>query len=431
MITFIKEFFSKYNIMFGLHKVMTKHKGRVFEKWVFDAHSPLLSSAAIGDINNDGEPEVIFGTKEGSIHCVNKESQELWVHKTGDAIAKGDEYFYDLENLHAISNEPTLADINNDGKKEILFGSDDGTLYALSSSGELLWKYQVGGQIKSKPLVEDINNDGLPEIIVTSTAQKIVIVSNTGKGIVTYKTESPSQATPGVLRGKNGKQTIIVFGLDDGSVHAINTNEEHLWVFHTKERITAEPVFVQTTQGTIILISSWDGTLYALNTQGEQVWRFRTQGAIYNKAVVGDINRDGKKEIVFGSCDNSVYALTLEGEKLWSYQTDFWVMAHPLLFDLDNDGNTEVIVGSFDNHLYVLEGSGSYELDYVPGLSSIVHQAGHYADVLSSEPGERQGKSLWRFKTKGMIVGCSMLDKELIVNIKSGFVDSLGHKKNI
>ncbi|MBR9703357.1 hypothetical protein GOV10_04930, partial [Candidatus Woesearchaeota archaeon] len=92
------------------------------------------------------------------------------------------------------------------------------------------------------------------------------------------------------------------------------------------------------------------------------------------------------------------------------------------------------IAGSFDNNVYVLEGAGSYELDYVPGLSGIIHQAGHYTDVLSSEPGERQGKRLWQYRTKGMVVGCALIEEphehpRIIVNIKSGFVDALVHKE--
>lgn len=411
--------------MFNLQKAMSQHKGRVFEKWVFDAHSPLLSSASIADIDGDGNPEVIFGTKEGMIHCLDHESKEKWRYSMGETVSGEDAYFYDLEKLHAVSNEPAIADLNADGKKEVVFGADDGFVYALSGTGKLLWKFEVGGMIKSKPKVIDIDNDGFPEVIVTSTAKKLCIISHDGKSIASYDTPVGSQATPGILRGKDGKQTIIVFGLDDGSLHAVNTKEEQLWTFKTGEKITAEPVFVDD----MILVGSWDGSLYALNMQGECRWRFRTQGAIYNKAVVGDINNDKKKEIVFGSCDNSVYALTLDGEKLWSYETDFWVMAHPVLHDIDNDGNVEVIVGSFDSKMYVLEGSGSYEMDYVPGISGIMHQAGHYADLLSSAPGDRQGKSIWQYKTKGMIVGCSLLDDELVLNVKSGFVDALNHKK--
>ena len=411
--------------MFSLQKAMSQHKGRVFEKWVFDAHSPLLSSALIADIDDDGEPEVIFGTKEGSIFCLDKNAEPKWQYAMSGEISQEEAYFYDLEKLHAVSNEPVVADLNANSHKKVIFGADDGFVYVLNDAGGLEWKYEVGGMIKGRPQVVDIDNDGYPEIIVTSTAKKLCILSHDGKLIASYDTPAPSQATPGILRGKDGKQTVIVFGLDDGSLHAVNTQEEQLWTFKTGEKITAEPIFVDD----MILIGSWDGSLYALNMQGECRWRFRTEGAIYNKVVIGDINNDKKKEIVFGSCDNSVYALTLDGEKLWSYETDFWVMAHPILHDIDNDGNVEVIVGSFDSKMYVLEGSGSYEMDYVPGISGIMHQAGHYADLLSSAPGDRQGKSIWQYKTKGMIVGCSLFDGDLVLNVKSGFVDALNHKK--
>lgn len=418
---------------FSLKKVMAKHKGRIFEKWIFDAHSPLLGNAAVSDINGDGIPEVVFGTKKGMIHCLDHEAKELWSFATGSELKPGDELFYDLEQVHAISSAPALVDINNDGKQEVIFGTEDGVMYALSHTGDLLWEVNIGGAIKATPKVVDANNDGSPEIIVTSTNKKLVMLNAQGKILVSFKTREGSEATPGVLRGENGAQSMIVFGLNDGTIHAINTQEKQLWTFKTEDRITAEPVFIKMKDELLIVVGSWDGSVYALTGEGELKWKFKTAGAIYHKVVVGDINNDGHREIVFGSCDNHVYALTLKGEKLWSYETDFWVMANPLLMDIDADGAVEVIAGSFDNNLYILEGAGSYELEYVPGLSGIIHQAGHYTDVLSSEPGERQGKRLWQYRTKGMIVGCSLIEEphehpRIIVNIKSGFVDALGHK---
>ncbi|MBR9703387.1 PQQ-binding-like beta-propeller repeat protein, partial [Candidatus Woesearchaeota archaeon] len=252
---------------------MAKHKGRVFEKWIFDAHSPLLGSAAVGDINKDGIPEVVFGTKKGMIHCLDHESKELWSFSTGKDIKSGDELFYDLEQLHAISSAPALADINNDGKLEVIVGTDDGMVYALSCTGEMLWEAKIGGAIKATPKVIDTNNDGNLDIIVTSTNKKLVVLNNEGKIIVSFKTSEGSEAAPGVLRGEKGKQSMIVFGLNDGIIHAINTQEKQLWTFKTGDRITAEPIFVKTNGEQLVIVGSWDGTLYALTDEGELKWK--------------------------------------------------------------------------------------------------------------------------------------------------------------
>jgi len=417
---------------FSLRKVVSQHRGRVFEKWVFDAHSPLLSSAAIADIDGDGLMEVVFGTKDGAVYCLDHEARERWIFRTGEKVSPGDEYFYDLDKLHAISSAPVLADINADGKKEIVVGTDQGTLYVFSCDGKLLWKKQIGGAIRASPKVVDLNGDGQPEILVSSTNRKVMVLNPSGEVLASFKARGPVTCTPAVLRGERGKQSIIIFGTDDGEVIAMDTQERALWTFQTQGRVTAEPAIIRTKTEALVVVGSWDGTLYALRPSGELVWRFKTEGAISSKAQIVDVNGDGVAEIVFGSCDNKVYALSLKGERLWTYETDFWVVASPLVADIDGDGNIEVVAGSYDNHVYVLEGAGSYDLDFVPGLSGLVQQSGHYSDVLSKEPGRLHGKRIWQYRTRGMVVGCSLIEEgrpALVINVKSGFIDELKHQE--
>ena len=58
-----------------------------------------------------------------------------------------------------------VHDINNDGKAEILLGSEDGCLYILDHQGSLLWKRRFGSCIYSVQASE-INYDGQIEIMV-------------------------------------------------------------------------------------------------------------------------------------------------------------------------------------------------------------------------------------------------------------------------
>jgi outer membrane protein assembly factor BamB len=179
-----------------------------------------------------------------------------------------------------------------------------------------------------------------------------------------------------------------------------------------------------------VIIGSSDNYLYVLDDAGELLWKYKTEGAIISKAAVSDINNDKKQEIVFGSCDNKVYALNYEGEKLWSYETDFWIMSEPILEDIDNDGRKEVIVGSYDHNLYVLDADGNYVLDYLPGLSGVVQQAGLYSDIITKEPGRVTGKKIWQYKADGIIVGCAYLidDKSVVISTKPGIINNIIHK---
>ena len=89
------------------------------------------------------------------------------------------------------------------------------------------------------------------------------------------------------------------------------------------------------------------------------------------------------------------------------------------------------MIGSYDHNIYVLDSEGSYVLDYVPGVSGIVSQTGHYGDAVTKEPGKTQGKKIWQYQTEGVIVGCAYVHehKSLIVNTDSGKINNLVHKK--
>src|SRR5690606_30490752 len=61
----------------------------------------------------------------------------------------------------------TLADIDNDGVDEILYGIAS-TLYALKGDGTELWTKPVSGTIILPPSVADMDNDGTLEIILNT-----------------------------------------------------------------------------------------------------------------------------------------------------------------------------------------------------------------------------------------------------------------------
>ena len=100
-----------------------------------------------------------------------------------------------------------------------------------------------------------------------------------------------------------------------------------------------------------------------------------------------------------------------------------------MVVDIDNDGKLEIAVGSYDHSLYVFEAEGMFSLNYMPGLSGIVHQTGHYSSTLSSEPGKYVGKKLWQFKTEDIIVGTSYFINEEGINVivadKNGKLNNL------
>lgn len=416
-------------ITFAFKNMFNQKIGRLEEKWKFDSGSMLLSSPVIDDLDGDGIKEIIFGTKDGKIISIDINGNVKWTFLAQQQHTEVELMFIDADTSDSINSTPYIDDINWDGKKEIIFGTEAGKLYALENSGKVVWTFIAGGPIRGAATIQKFNNKE-SGIIFGSSDKNLYFLNGNGKLYWKFAADAEIESCPAFL---NFKEPMIVFGTNSGTIYSLDIKGKIIWTFKTKGKILAQPkldILVKNSEP-VILIGSTDGTMYCLNKNGELIWSYETDGAICSKANVIDINNDERKEIIFGSCDNSVYALDYIGKKLWSYETDFWVVTSPIVADLDNDGKLEIIAGSYDHNIYVLDSEGSYMLDYVPGVSGIVAQTGNYDEAITKQPGKTQGKKIWQYQAEGIIVGCAYIDetKNIIINTDSGKIKNLVHEK--
>jgi hypothetical protein len=139
------------------------------------------SPPVVADINGDGKRELIMvGDHELAGNTVNR-GNSLFVFQADATRAPGFEfpfetagplvYFDPGANILDVTPAPAVVDLDRDGKKEILFPSYDGNLYAIRSDKKLFWKFSFannGARFASEPVVADLNNDGLPEILFST-----------------------------------------------------------------------------------------------------------------------------------------------------------------------------------------------------------------------------------------------------------------------
>jgi outer membrane protein assembly factor BamB len=116
-----------------------------------------LSTPAVGDGNGDGKPE-IYINNYNSILCIDG----------GDGFMEWSRNFVVPQhtNGYGLISSPALADIDGDGKLEVIFASCDRAMHALNAEdGSIRWAYPCPMLVGSSPAVADIDGDGKAEVV--------------------------------------------------------------------------------------------------------------------------------------------------------------------------------------------------------------------------------------------------------------------------
>lgn len=270
--------------------------------WWYDLDAPSLGSAAVGDIDGDSLPEIVFGCyfNDEHIYALNGEDGSLkW------------NFFTDGCN----DASPSIADVDQDGQLEVIApASSPSMVYCLNGdSGSVEWSASTGygNCIDAPPAIDDVDKDGKPEIVL------------------------------GTFNGN-----VFCFNGEDGS-EAWHVN------LGASSAIQSGPNLLDLDRdGDLdVFVSQWGGDyrVYALDGEdGSTIWYSDVPtDHMYHSGSFADIDEDGHPEIAIGCYDSYVYCFNDDSSLAWSYNGPWYVGAPTCMADLDGDGDYEIIYVSW------------------------------------------------------------------------------------
>ncbi len=313
------------------------------------------------------------------------------------------------------TSSPTIADVNGDGRSEIVIGHENGLLHVINAAtGRDIagWPQQTGTAIDSTPAVGDLFNDGKQEIVVGLGS---TFVPNQQGGVKVYDANGALHCTyrtgdyfniwnnggpDGYSDGVFSSPAIgdvdgdgypdIVFGGFDLHVHAIDRNCHEIMSDYVEDTTWSSPALYDINgDGRLdILIGSdqtaggqinWSGgefraieytsTSTPSCSHCQEIWKHQLNDTMWSSPAVGDIDGDGRPEVVVGggnfynrSDGHDVFAWHVDdGSSLagWPVATGGSTMPSPALGDLNGDGIPEVVASSADGWVRAYYGNGS------------------------------------------------------------------------
>jgi outer membrane protein assembly factor BamB len=324
--------------------------------WWYDLSAPSFGSSAVGDIDEDGSLEIVFGTyfNDEHVYALNADDGSLlWTYYTGGCN----------------DASPVISDVDLDGHLEVIIpASSPYTVYCFNGkTGEVKWERSTGypNCIDSPPAIADVDNDGKPEVIFGTFYGNVFCLNGEDGSIcwqINLGTNSYIQSEPDILDVDGDGQLDVVVAQFQGDcrVYALRGNSGSiLWYSDApQDYLYHGGSFADIDEDgkPEIVIGCYDSYVYVLNAEdGSLLWDYDAPFYVGAPTSVGDLNNDGHMEIVFASY-YELGVLSHTGSLIWNYNTGDTIFRGAALADIDGNGILDVVFGSDDGILRVLRG---------------------------------------------------------------------------
>ncbi|NIA12952.1 MAG: PQQ-binding-like beta-propeller repeat protein [Nitrospiraceae bacterium] len=324
--------------------------------WVYSTTGGYLdSSPAIGDVDRDGSPDIVFTSTAGPVFALDAKGHAIWR--------------VDLEDEISIS--PTLADVLGDTGLEVLVLTQTGRLVCLEGlTGDVIWENTELGDVKWNSMTvvtADLDQDGTLEIVAADFAGKLVCLSNAGETVWVYEEAEGIWSAPAIGDLDGDGHVEIVVATPETPLVCLNRQGEVLWRMsettdsweaRLKREVSAPVIWDLDRDGQAEILVGIGKALAAVDKNGKLLWSYPMANQIDSAISVADADGDGEVEIYAVDLTGKFACVTPSGQEKWSTFLGKRARRSPTIADVDGDGIAEILPAGYSETLDVFGPDG-------------------------------------------------------------------------
>jgi len=312
--------------------------------------------------------QVVFGSMDYYVYCLDEEGNLMWRFRTGNAI----EYA-----------TPTL-----DHAATVFITSNDRYLYVLNDDGTLRFRILLDDISYFSPAVDVATGDFF--VASYSSVRKFrfdgtLLFTYTQSDLVTHVTLSEERLYVAAYYNK-----LLALSKKDGSLLYEFTTDG--FIFNSSPAVYDEKVF----------IGDFQFYLYCVDSQGVLEWKFHAEGEIYASASLTE------EEIFFGDALGFFFSLSYNGTENWHIELPDLIWSTASISLPSHTSSPFLYVGCEDYRLYCIK-DGEIIFSFLAGNIIESSPAGDKQNVFFGSHNfylyciSEDGSLRWKFSTGDII----------------------------
>ncbi|HKS16939.1 MAG TPA: protein kinase, partial [Planctomycetota bacterium] len=287
---------------------------------------------AVADLDGDGRPDIVGGSKDGKVFALSgKDGHVMWAH----------------DSKTPAQTRPVIGDGDGDGKPDVLLGiGTTGFLCLRGKDGAARYYVRTGRRTFVDEAPVDFTGDGIVDPVTVSWDGELTWWS--GRSLLALKPDASHSMALGA-RPVGAPQHIdfdTIVATEAGRIWVVTELGKHRRHFD----VSMAPRTWSAGGKFVVVADKSEVALWPL-AGGAAVWR-RKIDATPIAVAIGPV-------IAVSTEEGHLIALDAgDGSERWRFRADQGIAGRAAWADLDGDGSIETIVTSQDRRIYVLDAKG-------------------------------------------------------------------------